>query len=107
MFGKVEHSVLFSGAVVEDGATVTNSIVLPYSVIKKGAIVDKAVDANSGVRGEKAVIGSDDPNIPWVKDKMCSNGITWIGDKVTIGKNVRVGRELMIEQVLQGENVNE
>ena len=100
--GKVEHSVLFSGAVVEDGATVTNSIVLPYSVIKKGAGVDKAVVSNNCVIGENAVIGSDEPNVPWVKNAMCSNGITLIGDRVSIGKNVRVGREMMIEKDIQG-----
>lgn len=107
VYGKVEHSVLFSGAVVEDGATVTNSIILPYTVIKKGAKVDRAVVSNNCVIGENACIGSDEPNIPWVKDKMCTNGITLIGDKVTIGKNVRVGREMMVEQDIQGGETNE
>lgn len=107
VFGTVEHSVLFSGAVVEEGAVVKNSIVLPYSVIKKGAVIDKAVVSNNCVIGENACIGSDEPNIPHVKNAMCSGGVTLIGDKVTIGANVRVGREMMIEQDILGGGCNE
>ncbi len=102
VYGNVEHSILYSGAVVEEGAVVKDSIVLPYSVIKKGAIVDRAVVSSECVIGENAVIGSDEPNIPWVKDKMCGGGITLIGDKVTIGEGVRVGREMMVEHDILG-----
>ncbi len=107
VYGKVEHSVLFSGAVVEEGAVVTDSIVLPYSVIKKGAVIDKAVISNNCVIGENAVIGSDSPNIPWVKNKMCTGGITLVGDRVNIASGVRVGREMMVEQDIQGGGLNE
>ncbi len=107
IYGKVEHSVLYSGAVVEEGATVTNSIVFPYSVVKKGAVVDRAIIANHCEIGENAVIGSDEPNIPWVKDKMCTHGITLIADKIKIGANVRVGREMMIEQDILGGGCDE
>ncbi len=105
VYGTVEHSVLFTGAVVEEGATVKDSIVFPYAVIKKGAKIDHAIVSNNCVIGENAVIGTETPNIPYVKSKMCSHGITLIGDKVTIGANVQVGREMMIEQdILGGEN---
>ena len=65
-------------------------------------MVVKAVVSNNCVIGENAVIGSDEPNVPWVKNAMCSNGITLIGDRVSIGKNVRVGREMRIEKDIQG-----
>ncbi len=107
IYGTVEHSVLFSGAVVEEGATVTDSIVMPYSVVKKGAVIDHSVVSNNCVIGENAVVGSDDPNIPWVKDKMCTHGITLIGDKVKIGAGIRVGREMMIEQDILGGGSDE
>jgi NDP-sugar pyrophosphorylase family protein len=77
--GYVDFSVLFQSVVIEEGATVRDSIVLPGSVIKKGANIQYAII------GENAVIGSDDPNIPWVKDKMCTHGITLIADKIKIG----------------------
>lgn len=107
VYGNVSHSVLFTGSVVEEGAEVKDSIIMPYSVVKKGAKVDRAVISNRCVICEDACIGSDEPNIPWVKDKMCSHGITLIGDKVTIGKGVRIGREMMIEADITGGGINE
>lgn len=102
VYGKVEHSILFSGAVVEEGAHVKDSIVFPYAKIGKNAVVDRAIVSTNSVIGKGAHIGSDEPNIPWVKDKMCSGNITLIGENVVIGEGVRVGREMMVEQSIQG-----
>lgn len=102
VYGTVEHSVLFSGAVVEEGAVVKNSIVLPYTMIRKGSWIDKAVISNHCVIGPNAVIGSEDPNVPWVKNKICTHGITLIGDRVKIGEGVRIGAEMMVEQDILG-----
>ncbi len=107
VYGSVRHSVLFTGAVVEEGAEVTDSIIMPYSVIKKGAKVDRAVISNNCTVGENAVVGCDEPNIPWVKNKMCSHGITLIGDKVSVGENVKIGREMMVESDITGGGINE
>lgn len=104
VYGTVEHSVLFSGAVIEEGAVVKNSIVLPYTVIRKNAVVERAVISNHCDIGSNAVIGSEDPNVPWVKNKMCTHGITLIGDRVTVGPGIRIGTEMMVEQdILGGE----
>lgn len=107
VYGSVRHSVLFTGAVVEEGAEVTDSIIMPYSVIKKGAKVDRAVISNNCTVGKNAVVGCDEPNIPWVKNKMCSHGITLIGDKVSVGENVKIGREMMVESDITGGGINE
>ena len=102
VYGTVEHSVLFSGAVVEEGAVVRDSIVLPYTVIRKGARVNKAVISNHCIIGPNAVVGSEEPNVPWVKSKICTHGITLIGDRVTIGPGIRIGTEMMVEQDILG-----
>ncbi|MBP5661726.1 MAG: glucose-1-phosphate adenylyltransferase [Clostridia bacterium] len=102
IYGKVEHSVLFSGAVVEEGAYVKDSIVLPYVHICRNAVVDRAVLADRCEIGEGARIGCEDPNIPWKKNKMCSHGITLVGDRVRVGADVHVGREMMLEKDVPG-----
>jgi UDP-3-O-[3-hydroxymyristoyl] glucosamine N-acyltransferase len=38
---------------------------------------------------------------------MCTHGITLIADKIKIGANVRVGREMMIEQDILGGRCDE
>ncbi len=107
VYGKVEHSILFSGAVVEEGAVVKDAVVFPFTTIKKNAVVDKAIISSHSVIGEGACVGSDDPNIPWVKDKMCSGGITLVSENVTVGAFVRIGREMMIEQNIEGGGLSE
>ena len=93
---------MFSGAVVEEGAVVRDSIVLPYTVIRKGARVNKAVISNHCIIGPNAVVGSEEPNVPWVKSKICTHGITLIGDRVTIGPGIRIGTEMMVVQDILG-----
>ncbi len=64
--GTVSHSILFSGAKVEEGAVVENSVVMNGAVIRKGARVRRAIvsenavvgaDSNVGGNGRIAVIG--------------------------------------------------
>ena len=45
IYGEVEHSVLFHSVVVEKGATVKDSVIMPNTVIKAGAVVDHAIVA--------------------------------------------------------------
>ena len=107
VFGKVENSILFSGAIVEEGAVVKDSVVFPFATIKKNAIVDRAIISSNSIVGENACVGTNEPNVPWVKDKMCSGNITLVGEGVTIGAGVRIGREMMIEQDILGGGLNE
>jgi glucose-1-phosphate adenylyltransferase len=97
VYGRVNHSVLFTGVVVEEGAEVTDSIVFPRAVIKKGAKVHKAVIAEDAVIGEYAVIGSDTPTHILPKSRYCEDGLTIISEGVVIGSHAQIGREVSVE----------
>ena len=97
VYGKVSHSVLFTGVVVEEGAEVTDSIVFPRAVIKKGAKVSKAVIAEDAVIGEYAVVGSDAPTHVLPKCRYCDDGLTVVAERVTVGPYVQIGREVSVE----------
>lgn len=43
IYGSVKNSVLFSGVVIEKGASVENSVILPNSLIKEGAKIKNCV----------------------------------------------------------------
>ncbi len=60
IYGKVEHSVLFSGVVVEEGAKITNTVLLPNCVIRKNAIVNNAVVMDGITIEEDEKIGEGD-----------------------------------------------
>ncbi len=46
IFGKVEHSVIFTNVVVEEGAEIYDSVLMPNVSVKRGAVIRKAIIAN-------------------------------------------------------------
>ena len=55
--GDVEFSILFENCVVEEGAEILDSLIMPGAVIKKGAKVRYAIIGENAVVGEGAQIG--------------------------------------------------
>ena len=79
--GTVEHSVLASGVVVEEGVFVKDSVIMAETVIKKGArVVYSILDENCIVE-ENAVVG---------QEKSENAGISVLGREVKIAKGVSV-----------------
>ena len=63
VYGKVNHSVLFAGVVVEEVADIEYSVVMPGSIIKRGAIVRRSIVAENATVGAGSIIGEDSGNI--------------------------------------------
>jgi len=59
IMGEIDHSVLSSGAVVEKGAQVLDSVIMPGAVIKAGAVVRRAIVAENAVVSENACVGEE------------------------------------------------
>jgi glucose-1-phosphate adenylyltransferase len=57
VYGHVIHSILSSGAVVEEGAQVIDSVIMPGAKIEKGAIVRRAIVAENAVISANATVG--------------------------------------------------
>lgn len=90
--GKVDFSVLFQNVIVEEGAVVRDSIIMPGSTVKKGAIVKYSIVAEDTVIDENATIGKRPEEVA-----MDNWGITVIGSNLTIGKNACVDANKMID----------
>ena len=71
VYGKVEHSVLFSGARVDTGADIKDSVIMPNAVIERGSIVRRAIIAEGAHIGPGAVIGKEKGNIVVVGENVC------------------------------------
>ena len=63
VLGRVEHSVLSSGVHIDPGAVVTNSVLMPFARVGKGAVVDHAIvgqgsfiEPGASFKGEKGKI---------------------------------------------------
>ena len=57
--GKVDHSILFSGATVEEGAIVENSVIMNGARICKGARIRRAIVSENAVVGPDSVVGGN------------------------------------------------
>lgn len=61
VFGTVEHSIISMGVRVDEGARVTDSVILPHAYIGAGAVVDHAIiGSRSVVSAGARVVGRED-----------------------------------------------
>ncbi len=58
--GKVKNAVLFTNSVVEEGAQVIDSVLMPGAYVEAGAVVTRALVADNVRIGKNAVVGSAD-----------------------------------------------
>ncbi len=100
IYGEIDHSVVFEGVIIEEGAKIEDSIIFPGAVIKKGASVHKALIGTGAIIGTDARIGSDESNAntDWVNEKICSGNITLIAPEVEIGDGVKVAQNSMVTE---------
>ncbi len=84
VYGRVEHSVLFSGVEVEAGATVTDAVVMPGAIIRRGAVVRRAIIAEGADIGPGAIVGEETGNIAVVGNRITLPA----GVHVTAGQQV-------------------
>lgn len=106
--GNIENSIISSGASVERGAVVKNSVLLPDCKVKSGATVEKAIvgtnayiskDCKIGEQGQDAIDDFFDPNI-------CTDGITLIGADVAIEENIKIAPGSMVTRnVKRAKNI--
>ena len=57
VYGRAIHSILSSGVVVEEGAQVIDSVIMPGAKIQKGAVVRRAIVAENAVVSAGAEVG--------------------------------------------------
>ncbi len=70
VYGKISHSVLFSGVRVDSGADIKDSVIMPNAVVERGAIVRRAIIAEGAHIGPGAIIGKNHGNIAVVGEEV-------------------------------------
>lgn len=83
VYGRVEHSVLFAGVEVKEGAIVVDSVIMPNAVVERGACVCRAIIAEGAVIGAGAHVGEKTGNIAVVGQNV----------KLAAGETVKAGEQ--------------
>jgi glucose-1-phosphate adenylyltransferase len=96
--GTVVNSVLSPGVRVDVGAVVRDSIVMFDSIIRSGAVVDRAILDKEVVVGQGSIVGDgpdfDTPNRQ--EPGRLNTGITVVGKRAIIPRGARIGRNAKI-----------
>ncbi len=101
VFGRVENSVLFSGAVVECGAVVRDSVLFPGARVGQGAYVDRVMMAAGASVCAGARVGADSGvNTPLPQSPLCDGGITLVAENVMIAGSAVIGRNVVVSQTV-------
>ena len=91
VYGTVDHSVLFAGVTVEEGANVRDSVIMPGAVIHRGAVVRRAIVAEHAVVGAGTFVGEAEGNI------------AVIGQNVTLPAGVQVTAGQQVDETTFAE----
>ncbi|MDD6284354.1 MAG: glucose-1-phosphate adenylyltransferase [Firmicutes bacterium] len=101
--GTVDFSVIFGDVVIEKGAVVHDSIVMPGSVIHSNARVEYAILGERSVIGAGASVGMR----PEEAENLDDWGVTVIGPDISVGRGSTVGAHKMIaSNVKDGETID-
>jgi glucose-1-phosphate adenylyltransferase len=93
--GRVCDSILFPGAVVEHGASVTSSILFQDTVVRAGAQVDLAIIDKHVTVGEGAVVGHGESAVG--PEGPAGSSVVTVGKSAVIPARARIGRRSVIE----------
>jgi glucose-1-phosphate adenylyltransferase len=86
--GHVNHSILFAGVTIEDGAEVRDAVVMDNVVIKSGAKVSHCIVGENAVIGANATVGAMPSD--------GENGVATVGPGVKVGDKAVIGPKAMI-----------
>ena len=104
--GTVVNSVLSPGVRVDVGAVVRDSIVMFDTVIRSGAVVDRAILDKEVVVGQGAIVGDgpdfDTPNK--AEPSRLNTGITVVGKQSVIPRGVRLGRNVKVGEKVRSSD---
>ncbi len=99
--GKITHSIIFDGVVVEKGAEITDSIIMSGARIKRGASLYKTIVGNDSVIGDSTTIGLGGADTRF-SSSYCTGGVSLVGPELTVGKNNRIAENSMIDCDIEG-----
>lgn len=104
--GSVINSVLAPGVVVEEGATVKDSIIFEDCIIRKGAVIDLAILDKRVQVGDNAIVGFGEnyKEANKLKPSHLYTGITLIGKGAIVPADQKIGRNCVINSHITEES---
>ncbi len=109
IYGTAIHSMLSHSVIIEEGAVVKDSFLMPGVQVKKGSYLDHCIVGMNTIIGEGVNIspqaegGSD----YYLNEKVCTDGITVIEQNLIINDKARIKGNSMVYAPTSKEGFNE
>ncbi|MDR1622135.1 MAG: glucose-1-phosphate adenylyltransferase [Synergistaceae bacterium] len=100
ILGKVEHSVLSDSIVVESGAEVVDSVLMPNVYVGQNAKIYKTVVGPNAKIMNDVEIGMENGIADFVSDRFCTNGVSLVAPGVYIAECTKLRKNSYIEKNL-------
>ena len=101
IFGEVHNSVIGEGVTIEEGAVVTDSIIMSNSTIGSGTKIDKGIIAENVVIGSNCEVGVGEFAPSTYDARVYNADLATIGENSIIPDNVKIGRNTAIYGVTE------
>lgn len=96
--GTVDHSVIFGGVTIGDGASVKDSVIMPGATIGSNAVIEKSVIGVNAVIGDGAKVGiSEEKDENPYKSEYCTNGIVLVEGNAVVADNGDIPKGSMVQ----------
>lgn len=96
VYGNVEHSVIFTSVTIGKGSEIRDSIIMPNVIIGKNVRIINSIIAEGVVIEDNCDIGYGDDFISSEEMKALCEGITVIGENITIPADTKIGDNVMV-----------
>lgn len=104
IYGSVYHSVVANSVVVEEGAVVRDSVLMPGCRIGKGSVIERCIVGMNAVIGPNNKIGPQvTKGVDRYVNKLCSEGIVVIESDVHTKPNVKIVGNSMVNYPRDGK----
>lgn len=108
IYGSAIHSMISHSVIIEEGATVKDSFLMPGVVVKKGSSLDQCIVGMNTIIGENVQVGPNVEGTDIYKDtRICSDGITVFEQNLIIKDGAKVAPNSMVYAPITSEGFND
>ncbi len=104
IYGEVYNSVISPGVIIEEGAVVSDSIIMNKSYIGRNSKLYKVIMAENSRVGSNCELGIGEEKENKSHPNIYCNGLVTLGEGTVIPDNVRVGKNTVIAGVTKSED---
>ncbi len=104
IYGEVYNSVISPGVIIEEGAVVSDSIIMNKAYIGRNSKLYKVIMAENAKVGINCELGVGEEKENKSHPNIYCNGLVTLGEGTVIPDNIRIGKNTVISGITKSED---